>query len=105
MRSQLEYMFAMVPGGTRLSVSDDNRLPPSRTPLAGASVATFQPLLARVSYSAIASSRGRLTFAVGLAQIATIPRRERGYSASGPTNTGSITGFSEKLSNQAEPSC
>jgi hypothetical protein len=59
MRSQLEYMFAMVPGGTRLSVSDENRLPPSRSPLAGASVATFQPLLARVSYSAVASSRGR----------------------------------------------
>jgi hypothetical protein len=101
-------MFAMVASGTRLSVCDDNRFPPPRAPLAGVSVdsiATFQRLLARVSFQRLLAVATVLLFAVGLDRITTIPRRELGFSAFGLTNTGTFTRFSEKLGSQAESLC
>jgi hypothetical protein len=84
-------MFAMVPSGTRLSVCDDNGFPPPRAPLAGvgvSSIATFQRLLARVSFQRLLAVASDSLFAVGSDRITTIPRREPGFSALGANKYG-----------------
>jgi hypothetical protein len=101
-------MIAMVAGGTRLSVCDDNRFP--------ATTSSFSRCLDCLNclFSAFAracivraelAAATALLFAVGMDRINTIPRCEQGFSAFGLTNTGTVARFSEKLGSQAEPLC
>ena len=103
-RSLLDYMYAMVPSGTCLSVCDDSSFPPPRSPLAATSVAfivTFMQLLAGLSLLAPTAPM----FADGLHGITSISGRDQEGSTSGPTNTESIIRFSEKTGNQGKPLC
>jgi hypothetical protein len=107
-RSWLDYMFAMVPCGTPVSVCDDDCFASPQAPLASVSVisiATFLPVLAGVSFLSPASAATALMFAAGLDGINKIPRRDQGFSTSGPTSTGSTARFSEKPGDQGEPLC
>jgi hypothetical protein len=99
----LDYMFAMVLSGTPLSVGDDGRCPPQRTPLAGVSIATFRPVFAGVLFLVPASAAAAVKFTAGLVGITKVPWRYQGFSSSGLTSTGSTARFSEKLGDQGGP--
>jgi hypothetical protein len=101
----LDYTYAMVPLGTALFVCNDGSCPYLQTPLARASLATFQAISSGGTFFWPAGAVTRLTFAVSLDGTTTVPWRDQGFSNSGLTTTEWTAGLGARPGDRGKPAC